>query len=70
MHLIKEHRKSLGWTQTKLAQASGVSQTYISEIEAGKFQPTVKIMQKLAASMGITVSELLGEKMPLKAAGE
>lgn len=66
MDSIKKNRERLGWTQTKLAQESGVSQTYISEIEAGKSQPTIKVLRKLASAMNISVSELLDENLPVQ----
>lgn len=33
---LQKLRETQGWTQTKLAQKSGVSQTYISELELNK----------------------------------
>lgn len=33
---LKRLRMAKGWSQTRLAKESGVSQTYISELEAGK----------------------------------
>jgi len=55
-------RKKKGWSQKELSDKAGVSQTYISELEAGKKRPTVVIAQKLAAALGITLSELLQEE--------
>jgi transcriptional regulator with XRE-family HTH domain len=55
-------RKEKGWSQKELSDKAGVSQTYISELEAGKKQPTVLIAQKLATALGITLSELLNEE--------
>jgi len=56
---LENFRKVKGWSQKKLSDQSGVSQTYISELEAGKKQPTVLIAQKLAAALGVSLSELL-----------
>lgn len=60
--LLKNYREKLGWTQKKLSQVSGVSQTYISELEAGKFQPTIKILKKLSSALGVSITELLKEQ--------
>ncbi|MDK2895286.1 MAG: hypothetical protein PWQ98_1413 [Moorella sp. (in: firmicutes)] len=49
------------WSLTRLAKESGVSQTYISELEAGKSAPTIPIVMKLAKALGVSVSELLEE---------
>ena len=62
--LIKAYREAKGWTQTKLAKESGVSQTYISELEAGKYLPNLSILRKLAFALGISISELLNEERP------
>lgn len=58
---LREFRVELGWTQAQLASESGVSQTYISEIELGKKQPTITIAKKLAKAMDVSVSDLLEE---------
>lgn len=63
-------RKERGLTQTKLAKLSGVSQTYISDLEANKKKPTVPIVRKLAAALEVTISELLGEDRPTGTEGK
>lgn len=62
MKNLVNFRKEKGWSQKELSDKAGVSQTYISELEAGKKQPTVLIAQKLATALGITLSELLNEE--------
>jgi transcriptional regulator with XRE-family HTH domain len=57
-------RKAKCWSQKKLSEEAGVSQTYISELEADKKQPTVFIAQKIAAALEVTLPELLSEKFP------
>jgi transcriptional regulator, XRE family len=59
---LKQLREAKNMTQTELSVRSGVSQTYISDLEAGKKQPTIPIVKKLAAALGVSVSELLGEE--------
>lgn len=58
---LKEIRLERGWSQARLAEISGVSQAYISELEAGEKQPTLPIINKLAKALKVTVFELLGE---------
>ncbi|SEJ34009.1 Helix-turn-helix [Propionispira arboris] len=62
MENLAEIRKAKGWSQQELADKSGVSQTYISELEANKKQPTVPIAQKLALALGVSIGELLQPK--------
>ena len=59
MKRLKEMRDARGWTQQQLAGASGVSQTFISELESCKKQPTVTIAIKLAQALGVELMELL-----------
>lgn len=61
MKKLKHYRVMRNWSQSRLAEKSGVSQTYISELEAGKKQPTIPIVKKLAAALGVTRSELLDD---------
>jgi len=59
---LKKIREACQMTQTELAGLSGVSQTYISKLEAKERQPTLPIIQKLAAALGVSLAELLGEE--------
>lgn len=63
MENLAEIRKAKGWSQQELADKSGVSQTYISELEANKKQPTVPIAQNLASALGVSIGELLQHKL-------
>ena len=45
---IKKYRQVKGWSQSRLARESKVSQTFISELEAGKWTPNISILRKLA----------------------
>jgi len=60
---IKRYRLIRGWSQSRLARESGVSQTYISELEAGKWTPNVSVLRKLAAALGVPVAALLDEEI-------
>jgi transcriptional regulator with XRE-family HTH domain len=60
--MLKTLRGAKGWTQKQLADMSGVSQTYISELEAAKFQPTVAVALKLAQALGVELIDLLRAK--------
>lgn len=59
---IKVIRKKLGLTQAQLAKKSGVSQSLIAKIEAGKIDPTYSKVKKIFAYF-----EGLREKHSLKA---
>jgi transcriptional regulator with XRE-family HTH domain len=54
---LKRLRQERGFSQRELA-APGVSYAYISRIEAGSRQPSVKALRKLAAKLGVTADFL------------
>ena len=58
---LEKQRNLKGWSQAKLSEISGVSQTYISDLEANKKNPTIPIVKKLALALCISVTELLGD---------
>lgn len=65
MQNLKHLRTIQNLSQAELSRRSGVSQTYISELEAGKKQPTYPIIKKLAAALGVSIAELIGEQSPI-----
>lgn len=58
---VERFRKLNNLTKVELAAKTGVKPQYISQIENGKRSPSLKILQKLAAALNTTTSELLGE---------
>lgn len=52
----REHR---GMTATALAEAAGVGQGFLSQIETGKREGTVETLKKLAAALKVTVDDLV-----------
>jgi transcriptional regulator with XRE-family HTH domain len=61
--ILREARKSLGFSQKKLAELSGVSLRYISAIEKGGPNPSVRITHALATAL--QVPELAMEGLTL-----
>jgi HTH-type transcriptional regulator/antitoxin HipB len=60
--LIKARRKSLGWTQTQLAERCGTGERFIVDLEGGK--PTCHLEKSLIAPrvVGIELGDLTGAK--------
>jgi len=59
---LKILREKRHLTQSQLAQKSGVSQGYISELENGKKQnPSAKKLKKLSKVLGIALADLLDD---------
>jgi len=60
---IADRRRSLGWTQTELERASGLTQAQISRIEADKTENITLIsLRKLARAFGCSVVDLLTDE--------
>ena len=55
---IKSLRKKLGWSQEFLAEKTGVSAPYITQIEVGKRTPSLDIVKKLAFALGVEYKTL------------
>ncbi len=58
---IREARKSAGLLQGDLARTTGLSQSQISRIEAGKSRPRGDDLQRIARACETTMAELYGE---------
>lgn len=56
---IKEARRLRGWTIERLAFESGVNKNYISDLERGKRNPTLKVADALSQALRIPIHVLL-----------
>jgi transcriptional regulator with XRE-family HTH domain len=54
---LKKLRQKKGWSQEKLALNSNIDRTYIPGIESGKRNVSIVIIQKLATSLEVEISE-------------
>ena len=68
--LITARRKALGLTQKELAERLTVSDKAVSKWETGAGYPEVTMLPLLAATLGITVDELLAGETRAEAAEE
>lgn len=56
---LKRLRTAKGWSQEQYAFEAGIHRTYVSDIERGARNPTILILVKLAAPLGIDPAELI-----------
>jgi len=54
---IRELRRERGWSQVYLGVHSGVSKTFICNVERGDKEPCLKTLEILAQSFGITLGD-------------
>lgn len=57
--LVKQIRKSKGMTLQDLANATGLSVSYLSILERGGNSPTIANLQKICQALSITFNELI-----------
>jgi len=58
-HALRSIRISRNLSQEELGEITGLDRTYISGLERGKRNPTLKVIALIGLSLGITASQLL-----------
>jgi transcriptional regulator with XRE-family HTH domain len=52
---LRAARKRVGWSQTELAQRSGVHLNTVSQVERGSADPRLSTLQALGAVLGVNL---------------
>ena len=55
---IQKRRKELGYTQELLAEKVRISRAYMGYIEQGRNSPSLEILERIAKTLRIPLSEL------------
>lgn len=63
-------RKARGWTQEELAERSGLSQQYLSDLERAKRNPTIVTIHEIAQALGVSHVDLVQPPAELDNADE
>jgi XRE family aerobic/anaerobic benzoate catabolism transcriptional regulator len=66
---VRAWRGANGMTRKSLAAASGVSERYLAQLEAGQGNISVLLLRKLARAMGVAVDSLVREAPDAEPAG-
>ena len=61
---VRAWRSENGMTRKELSAASGVSERYLAQLEAGEGNISVLLLRKVARAMGVTVESLVREDAP------
>ena len=57
--VIRRVRKGYDWTQEDLAERSGLTTTYVGQVECGDKVPSLTVVLKLARALNVLPAELL-----------
>ena len=66
---IQHHRQQQGFSQRTLAAHTGLSHTYISQIEQGKRNPTILSLRSIADALHISLGLLIAPLDPFPRTG-
>jgi transcriptional regulator with XRE-family HTH domain len=57
--LLREERRAAGLSQRELAERTSVSNAYLSQVERGRHEPSLRVLTAVAATLGIPLQVLL-----------
>lgn len=56
---VREARRRAGMSQEQLAFEAGMKRSYVSDLERGTRNPSVKAIDRLATALGVEPADLL-----------
>ena len=56
---IRKLRETRDMSQAELAKRARITREYVNKLEAGRYDPTVGVVTKLAKALGVPLTELL-----------
>jgi CheY-like chemotaxis protein/DNA-binding XRE family transcriptional regulator len=57
---LRRRRKDLGLSQEEFGERANLHRTYVSDVEAGKRNPSLQSMQRLAVAVGASIGSVFG----------
>ncbi len=61
---IRKIRKDFGWTQADLAEKSGISVPFMTQIELGRKSASLEVIQNIASALNVSYQQLFMEQLP------
>ncbi len=58
---VRRLRDQRGQSQETFADLASINRTYVSDIERGARNPTVRVLEKIAKTLGVSPGSLLDE---------
>lgn len=59
--ILRSHRLEKGFTQEQLSEMVGVVHSFICSLESGRKQPSLQMILKLSAALGIRPGDMINE---------
>ena len=56
---VRKHRLAAGFTQESFADHAGLHRNYVSDIERGRRNPTLEVVEKVSLALGVDASVLM-----------
>ena len=56
---VRRLREAKGWSQEEYADRADIHRTYVSDIERGRRNPTISVVEKLAKPLDVSAGSLL-----------
>src|SRR5919202_4779001 len=57
--LLREERRAAGLSQRDVAERTGVSDAYLSQVERGRHEPSLRVLTAVASTLGVSLEALL-----------
>jgi XRE family transcriptional regulator, regulator of sulfur utilization len=62
---LREARDAVGFSQERVALEAGIDRAHVSDLERGQFQPTLLVIFRLAAALGVQPKDLVARTQHL-----
>jgi len=63
---LREARQGKGWSLRALGEKTGFSASFLSQVELGQSSPSLSSLEKIAAALGLSLSEVIaGNPQPV-----
>ncbi len=56
---LRRLRQAKDWSQEELAHQTDIHRTYVSDLERGRRNPSIDVIERLAKGLGVKLGELL-----------
>ena len=63
---VRKARKTAGYSQEEFADLAQIARSYISDIERGKYSPSLTVVDRIAKVLGIAPGRLLDADVDTK----